>query len=878
MVANRKWASIVALVIVFSMILAACGPTPPPEVIVETVVVEQTKIVEKEGELVTIVETQVVEKIVKETVQVEKEVEVTPEPNAMDRTGAWLDMVVVVEEPSAEAAVTRLDVGEIDVYAMAVADAEVYQTTKDNPNLTQAESVGTNDDLTFNPAGPIFEGTGKLNPFAEPKIREAMNWLIDREYIGQEIMGGLGRARYLPIVSGFPDYARYIDKVRELEAKYAYNPDKAREVITQEMETLGAEFVDGKWMYNGEQVELIGIIRTEDERLEIGDYVSSQLESLGFAVQRTYKSSAEASPIWMRGNPNDGEWHFYTGGWITTLVSRDMANNFDFYFTPRGLPVPLWQAYTPSPEFDEIADRLQRNDFATMEERGELFRRALELSMEDAVRFWLVDEYSFSPYRTDVTVGADLAGNIQGSWIWPYTLRRVGKVGGSMTVANGSILTDPWNPLAGSNWVYDTMLERGTGERETFSDPFTGLVWPQRIERAEVFIREGLPVAKTLDWVNLEFVPDNEVPEDAWIDWDAAGQRFITVGEAHPEGLTSAAKVVVYFPENLYDIKWHDGSNLSTADFVMRWILTLDLGKEESAVYDEAQVPTVDSFLASFKGWRIASENPLVLEFYTDQYYLDAEWNVSQWTHWWPNYNYGPGSWHMLGIGLLAEANQELAFSADKADALEIDWMSYIAGPSIEILAKYLEQAVNENYIPYEPTLGQYISAEEAQARWTSLQEWYRKRGHFWVGTGPFYLERAFPVEGTVILKRYLDHPDPVGKWDRFGKPMFAEVEIDGPGRVTSGAETAYDLYLTYEGEPYAIEDIEKVKYLVFDATGELALIGEAVAVQDGQWQIMLDAEATTQLAAGSNRLEVAVMSKLVSIPTFESFEFVTSP
>ena len=65
------------------------------------------------------------------------------------------------------------------------------------------------------------------------------------------------------------------------------------------------------------------------------------------------------------------------------------------------------------------------------------------------------------------------------------------------------------------------------------------------------------------------------------------------------------------------------------------------------------------------------------------------------------------------------------------------------------------------NHIPYAPTLGQFISADEAQARWNNLADWYDQKGHFWVGTGPLYLERAYPVEKIVHLKRNPDYPDP---------------------------------------------------------------------------------------------------------------------
>ena len=864
---NTKWVSLFVLVLTGTLILAACA-TPTPQVIIETVPVTQL-----------VRETEVV----RETVEVPVEVQVTPTPGAVDRTGAWVDTVIVVEEPSLESAVSRLAAGEFDVYAFAAADPEVLDTIEANPDLKTADAYGTYDDLTFNVAGPTFEGTGKLNPFSSQRIREAMNWLIDRNFIAQEIMGGLGTPRYLAISNGFPDYVRYIDTVREIEARYAPDAERASQVITEEMEALGAEFVDGQWMYEGEQVELIGLIRTEDERREIGDYVGNLLEELGFAVVRDYKSGAEASPIWLQGDPNDGLFHYYTGGWVTTIVNRDQAANFDFFFTPRGRPELLWQAYNPSPEFDDVSDRLARNDFSSLEERGELFRQVLEYSIVDSSRLFLVDEASYSPLRVETNMAFDLAGGIQGAWLWPYTLQKDGQVGGSVTISNASILTDPWNPIAGSNWVYDTMLQRGTGELQAFPDPFTGLVWPQRLERAEVFNLEGLPVTSTLDWVSLEFVPEIAVPEDAWIDWDITEQRFITVGEQNPDGLTAVTKVVAYYPEDLYSLKWHDGSSFSLADLIMGWIMIFEPGKEGSPLYDETQVPALVSFQDSFRGFRIAQEDPLIVEYYSDQFWLDAETNLD--TNnlpvaqiFYPFYAQGPGAWHNLALGILAESNGELAFSSSKANANEVEWMSYIGGPSLEILGQKLEQAITEGYIPFAGTLGQYISAEDASTRYANLQEWFRKHENYWVGTGAFYIDRVFPVEGTVILSRNPDFPDPADKWAGFGEPKFPAGELDGPGRVTPGEEAQYDVTVTFNGEPYPVDEIQQVKYMVFDATGALILSGDATAIEDGQWQITLSAEETGQLEAGSNRLEVAVISKAVSIPTFLSLEFVTAP
>jgi hypothetical protein len=81
---------------------------------------------------------------------------------------------------------------------------------------------------------------------------------------------------------------------------------------------------------------------------------------------------------------------------------------------------------------------------------------------------------------------------------------------------------------------------------------------------------------------------------------------------------------------------------------------------------------------------------------------------------------------------------------------------------------------------------------------------------------------------------------------------------------------------VTFQGEPYAQADIAEVKYLLFDANGALAATGLADAVADGQYSVTLGADVTGALAAGSNKLEVAIVSKLVSLPAFAAFEFVT--
>ncbi|MGB7947993.1 MAG: hypothetical protein WCH75_09960, partial [Candidatus Binatia bacterium] len=55
-----------------------------------------------------------------------------------------------------------------------------------------------------------------------------------------------------------------------------------------------------------------------------------------------------------------------------------------------------------------------------------------------------------------------------------------------------------------------------------------------------------------------------------------------------------------------------------------------------------------------------------------------------------------------------------------------------------------------------------------------------------------------------------------------------------------------------------------------------LVALASPEAVGDGEWRIVLDAKQTERLPLGSNRLELAVTSRIVALPSFKTFRFVT--
>ena len=797
--------------------------------------------------------------------------QLTPPAQEHSEQESLASEVVFFEEPNRSKAYEMLTSGQMHIYGYGLSDPEIKKKIDTSKDLTYTQSYGNTWELTINPSGPELKN-GKLNPFAAAPIREALNWLIDRQYIAQELCFGLARPKFLPLVSAFPDYARLADVARTLEFKYAHNPGKAKEIITAEMPRLGATQKDGKWFYKDAPVQITFLIRTEDVRKRLGDYLATLLEDLGFLVDRQYKTAAESGPIWIGSDPSDGRWHLYTGGWINTLISRDQASNFNYYYTPKGRPDTLWQAYNPSPRLAEIADRLARSDYTSWPERMQLMTEALQLANQESFRIWLVDAINYFPLRKDVRVASDLAGGINGSALWAQTVRFVGQPAAAMRIGMPSMLTEPWNPVAGSNWIYDQMIIRGTEAAPAVPDPFTGLFLPQRVASAQVMAQEGVPIIKTLDWVDLAFAPHIAVPGEAWIDWDVQGQRFVTVQEKHPNGLQARTKTVVRYADDLLKRRWHDGTPHSLADFLLNVIVTFERAAKDSAIFDAASIPAFQTFAQYFRGFKIVQNDPLIIEFYSDQPYLDAEWLAYNAA----SFVYSTTPWHTLAPGFLAERHGRLAFSADKAEKLKIERMSYIAGPSLRILEEYLQQAEASGYMPYEPALGPYVTKDQAHQRYKALRQWYEKKKHLWVGNGPYMIESVHPLEKTVVMRRFDEFRELDKRWLRFTEPRVAAVEVKGPARVTLGAPADFRINVSFQGTPYPAREVDFVKFLVVDARGEVAFVANAEAAGDGEWVAQLPAETTQALKPGSNRLEVVVAPKVVSLASFGSARFVS--
>ncbi len=789
---------------------------------------------------------------------------------AAARVGGWLDEVVFFEEIDQPKVLSMINAGEAQFFANAFMGSVL--PTIEAYGLPYEFSYGSYNTLLLNPEGPLFTD-GRLNPFHDSVILQAVNRLVDRQYLIDEFGAGLGIPMFCSLLPVSPTYAEVAVETRTTEIAFAHNKALAIQQINDRMLELGCTKIDGKWAYNGQKITLIGIIRIEDERLQIGLYFADILEEAGFIVDRQQKRSADASPIWNRADPKLGTWHYYTGGWISNSIDRESNSDFCTHYTDVCYPTSRTVEYPDEVDqtLYDYAVRIANGQFTSPQERVEMFNYMVAAERVNPFNIWNYVESAPWVIPQGMSVSVDLAAGIFGSRMWCRTMRYVDAdgapiVGGSVQIANQSFLTDPWNGPAGSNWLFDALIQRAVEDVAILPDPFTGLAVKGFIDRVDITAVEGLPIfASEKDWVSLNFVPVINVPEDAWYDWDAAAGDFILAGP----GRTSQVKIRYTFPAALWTYKWHDGSTISIGDLLIKFIYQtgMDTAKPESPYYDESTISTYEANWQIFKGLKLISVTPLVYDLYVDSIALDAEviaFNNQAW--FWFTYGFGTQSWHNLAVGLMSEARGLSAFSQPKATEKGIDWLNYAAGPTLTQMATNLIEAQITNFLPYPNALGDYVKTPEIVARYANLSRFVSQYGHMYIGTGPYFVQNFDPLASIVVLNRFADYAFDLDRFLVFAEPKLANLSVTGPATVAIGSQAVYNIAITFQGEAYPANEIKTLGYIVLNAAGEIAFSGTGVVTGNGAATITLSAADTAKLIPGVSRLELIGTVKPVAL------------
>lgn len=724
-----------------------------------------------------------------------------------------------------------IEAGNMDLYLFGL-KTEAAQDLRGTEGVELIDAPATQVSLILNPA-PAREG--ELNPFSIKAIRQAMQYLVNREAIAQDIYQGAGEPQLTHVGPSDPDFLTIYDIDRG--ASISYDPELAREVITEEMAAAGAEIVDGVWHFDGQPVRIKLIGRVEDERRDIADLVRSELEQAGFSVAITYDQFAPALQKVYSSDPAQFEWHIYTEGWGRSAPRRYDVGSVNAYIAPWLGQMPGWleEGYWQyeNDELDALGQTLYRGEFDSLEERNAIYRQMTAAGLDESVRIWLATvDNSFPALDSLEGLTRDLVAGPRNPWAL-----REAHVPGSDDVRVGHqwVWTErtTYNPVGGLGDVYAVDLWRNLADPPIWNDAFTGIPQPFRADyEVETAGPEG-----TL-----------EVPADALV-WDVETKAWTAV----PAGTTAVSKVTFDYSDYT-DAKWHHGQPITMADAVYAIAQGQELAYDPEKVRIETAIAvTSRPILETFKGYRLTDEGGL--EVYVDYWHFDDD-HIGAYA--------SPVGFDMpweikAAMDDLVFEQRRAAYSDTAASRFSVPWLSLVLERDAGLVDRTLRGLERDEFVPegvFDFGGQVLVTPEDAVARYEAAQDWYDETDHLVISQGPFYLSRFDPPAQFAELLAFRDESYPFSPGDHYrGDPPLLEISDVQADLVMPGEDAVVNATVSGPG-------IVGLQYLLIDpATTEVVASGRADDAGAGSFTVTIPAEVTDTLFPGFYELYIAADS-----------------
>jgi peptide/nickel transport system substrate-binding protein len=676
--------------------------------------------------------------------------------------------------------------------------------------------------LILNPA-PAREG--EFNPFAIREIRQAVQYLIDRDFIAGDIYGG----RAVPMISHVSpldyDELTVFETVRRSGIRY--DPEFANQRIAEEMERAGAARDNGVWSFDGRPIAIKIVVRVEDERRDVGDLIRAALEGAGFQVQPIYQPFGPATLAVYASDPITFQWHAYTEGWGRSAPDRyDFGTINQMYAPwlgnmPGWLETGFWQYENEA--LDTIGQQLYRGEFGSQDERNEIYRQMTAMGLDDSVRLWLATALQTFPARDELqNLTIDIVGGPKSA----LTLREA-TVEGSDEIRVGHlwVWTDRtvWNPVGGFGDVYSTDIYKNLVDAPIVNHPFSGLPIPFRAE----FETETAGPDGTL-----------EVPEDALM-WDAAADAWTPVGG----GVTAVSKVT-YDYSKYFQAPFHHGQPITPADLIYSIAQSWESAYDEDRIQIETALGvTARPFLETFKGFRLLDDDRL--ETYVDFWHFEPAYIAS--------YATAGGlatPWELLyAMDDVVFEQRRGAYSDTTAARFSVPWLSLVTETDARLVIRTLRRFESDGQFPeavFNLNGRQLMTADEAKARYQACVDWFEQTNLLVISNGPFFLTRYDPPAqfAQADAFRAEGYPFKPGDWE-FGEPPLLAVTAEPPPPALLGDTVSVPV--TVEG-PGTLS----VRYVLVDpsaADPEATIVasGEA-AGENGSFTVEIGSDVTSVL------------------------------
>lgn len=729
----------------------------------------------------------------------------------------YVDSVTFTRVGDDTEAVEAVRNGTLDIYYYSVP----YHLIGDTDNLVlHSVPAGGSLSLLLNPA----EGD-KFNPFQIQAMRFAVNYMVDREGIVEEMLGGYGA----PMVSPFaPHDSDYITTLEQSESfAISYNPDLAKSIIAGSMTREGAVMEDGVWVLDGEPVQVTLFIRDDDPlRSAIGESVAVHLEDAGFVVERTYGNLALAYDVVYGADPSNLEWHIYTEGWGSSF-SADSDSSLAIFYAP-------WTSNLPghnNPEFwnykhdklDQITQTIYNDDYTDEEHRTDLVQQATVLGMYESVRVFLVAQADTFISNENVK---GVINHISGGISHSLTLTNVQTPSDELKIGVRLLSQSSWNPVSGFGDVYSGDIAGPMGIPSAIGHPHTGNIIPHAVERHAVTAG-----------------PDGtmEAPSDAF-KWDPYEQQWVEAGE----NATAITKVTLNYTFS----NWHHGQAADINDIIYLMYFEREWGTitgEDDTTWDSEYTQAVSSSPDIMVGVKQVDDD--TIDVYIDYWHFSPT-ALSSAGVWWLSV-----PWEILYAMENVVSSGQAKFSDTDALANEVSWLSVLDTDDVALIRAQLVSFLEEGSVPKSL---EGMDPEYYSARYQAAISWIDRYGHAAIDNGPFMLESHDEEAGIAVLTAFRDETYPYSKgvWSDFSAPIFPTIIGISKPSLESGEAYSFDVFNT---------NTDTLRYFLSHNTGEMVHSGEINAT--GTDTITIPAEATIDVNDCSLALRVFALSEAIIIP-----------
>lgn len=716
-------------------------------------------------------------------------------------------------------------------------------------------------------------GKDVFNPLAIKEVRFALNFLISRKQIVDEILGGNGKEMFTMASPGQPGTYRYNLIGSKFGFTVAGNEKKAIQDITDaitkasELAELKGKLKKGKdfWEFNGEPVTLRFYIRVDDPnmRLKEGRYITAQIEKAGIKVERVEVDRAKCSAAVYNDNPAKYEWSLYTEAW-SAGATRAWWDNIVSQMYAR------WGGYMPggdnpdfwnydNPEIDELSKKAQNGQYTSEAEYWSYALKALELGLGEAVRLYICQSQSYQVANKDRYVGRMAYGLGDGLNDWSLKTADVkpeknGEKVLRMTMysSKGSLFMSTWDPIGvdGFNDTYSNHIANPCYDPASFEAPNSAIDTPLRATWKDVQTK----VTKDADGNPVGQIP---VPPMAVL-YNSAEKAFQPVGN----GVKAFSKATYTYQWGA----WHNGRPITVADimyaqsFLVEW-MTKD--GEGDKYYDPNYEGSVRPGQETLKGIvlnpdgtittyydffhaspaRIGASGAIWVKTYGNAYQVGVSWDISE----------------ALGK-LVAEGGKSgtaWSFSSDPA-FVEVDVLS---PKCLEDIKAKLQEFVAAKYVP--PQIKQWKTAAQAVADYQASIKFIDEHKNAYIGNGPFFIASVDTTANFVELNAFRDasYPYVAGFWNAVFKTLTTRIDgVAVPATVAKTKDALVDVKVSIvdypAGTAKSADATAKVRATLVMADGsEKAYTG--AFVKAGQFQVKVPTADLAKLKAGSYVLVV---------------------